>query len=207
MATDSDLTFWENSFQDKKAMWGFEPTNSAKLTLKIFKDNHLKTVLIPGFGYGRNAELFDHNGFDITGIEISKTAIEIAQQYYGNTMKVFHGNVNQMPFEDKQYDGIFCYALLHLLNADERKRLIKNCYQQLQSNGYMIFVTLSKNTPSYGEGLKVSEDRFKTKHGVHLFYYDATSIESEFKNYGLVNNIEVEDSSQKFCFITCKKAF
>jgi len=49
--------------------------------------------LIPGIGYGRNAKFFIDNGINITGIEISKTAIDLARQN-GLNISIFHGNVN-----------------------------------------------------------------------------------------------------------------
>ena len=197
--------FWERNFKEKQAMWGFEPANSTKLALELFKNNDLKNILIPGFGYGRNAKIFYDYGFDITGIEISQTAIEIAKTHYGNTMKIYHGNVTNMPFDNRLYDGIFCYALIHLLDEDERKKLIRDCYMQLKPNGYMMFVTISKNTATYGEGIEISKNRFTTKHGVSLFYYDTTTINNEFTEYGLMETKEVNESSQTLLAIICKK--
>lgn len=70
--------FWEKNFKIKQTMWGFEPSESAILVKDFFIEKGIKEILIPGIGYGRNARLFVENGFDVTGIEISKTAIELA---------------------------------------------------------------------------------------------------------------------------------
>jgi SAM-dependent methyltransferase len=85
-----------------------------------------------------------------------------------------------MPFDDQVYDGIFCYALIHLLDHKDRMKLIKDCYQQLKRDGYMVFVALSKNTATCGEGVQIGSDRFKSRHGVKLFYYDNESVKDEF---------------------------
>ncbi len=69
--------FWESSFRDKQEMWGFEPADCALTTLELFKEQGFTKILIPGFGYGRNASVFTENGFNVTGIEISETAIEL----------------------------------------------------------------------------------------------------------------------------------
>ena len=50
--------YWESRFKDEGAMWKFEPSDSALITLDLFKSNRINKVLIPGFGYGRNAKLF-----------------------------------------------------------------------------------------------------------------------------------------------------
>src|SRR5882757_4331828 len=121
--------FWEKSFIEKQEMWGFEPSKSAVLTKDFFLQKSVKTILIPGIGYGRNAQIFRDNGIAVTGIEISKTAIEMARTHYGSAMAIYHGSVTDMPFDKCEYDGIFCYALIHLLDTDEREKLIRDCYK------------------------------------------------------------------------------
>lgn len=205
--------FWESSFKEKQTMWGFEPADSALVAAALFRKNGLSKILVPGFGYGRNAKVFCDNGFDVTGIEISETAIELARKHYGDNIKVFHGSVGDMPFDNELYDGIFCYALIHLLNARERAKLIKDCYNQLALGGYMVFVAISKTTPAYGVGTKLSKDRFKTPHGVKLFFYDSDSVKKEFGKYGLQEAIEINEPSKntegkavlKFWQIICRK--
>lgn len=72
-------------------MWGFDPTDSAVYAAGFFREKEIKNILIPGIGYGRNAKLFLDDGTKVTGIEISKTAIDLAIQYYGTEMKIYHG--------------------------------------------------------------------------------------------------------------------
>jgi SAM-dependent methyltransferase len=205
--------FWESSFRDKQEMWGSEPADSAFKTLELFKKYGLNKILIPGFGYGRNARIFTDNGFKVTGIEISETAINLAEKHYGDTLKVHQGSVSSMPFDKEIYDGIFCYALIHLLSAKERIKLIHACYNQLRPNGYMVFIAISKMDTRYGEGKEISKDTFETTHGVSLYFYDSVSVEREFGNYGLIEAEEINEpaknlgnkTSQKFWQITCRK--
>lgn len=196
--------FWESSFIEKQEMWGFEPSNSAVLTKDFFVQKSVKNMLIPGIGYGRNAQIFKDNGIAVTGIEISKTAIEMARKHYGLGMTIYHGSVTAMPFDKDQYDGIFCYALIHLLDADERKKLISDCYNQLSENGYMVFTAISKEAPTYGKGKFVSKDRYEIFAGVNMFFYDKESIASEFNNAGLFEITEISEH-QPFFLIKCKK--
>ena len=73
------IEYWESKFKNEGALWDFFPSDSSIRALDIFKTNKLKHILIPGFGYGRNARLFIENGFEVTGIEISESAIELAK--------------------------------------------------------------------------------------------------------------------------------
>lgn len=196
--------FWESAFGEKKEMWGFEPAKSAVLTRDFFVQKSVKSLLIPGIGYGRNAQIFKESGIAVTGIEISKTAIEMARKHYGTDMVIHHGSVTDMPFDNNQYDGIFCYALIHLLDDNERKKLILDCYNQLSANGYMLFTAISKEAHTYGQGKFISKDRYEIFEGAQLYFYDKDSIKSEFSKYGLFEITEINES-QPFFLIKCKK--
>lgn len=205
--------FWEKSFQNNQEMWGWEPADSVAETVELFKKHQLSKILIPGFGYGRNAKMFHDNGFTVTGIEISETAIDLAKRQFGESLKIHHGSVSSMPFDNELYDGIFCYSLIHLLGPAERSKLIADCYNQLETNGYMVFVSISKNDSRYLEGEKVSEDTIKKSYGVTLYFYGPESIQSDFGNYGLVEAREITEPKenqgnkpvQRFWYIVCKK--
>ncbi|MGE7184147.1 class I SAM-dependent methyltransferase [Peribacillus sp. NPDC006672] len=204
--------FWESSFIENQMMWGFEPSDSAILTKDFFLENKVKDILIPGIGYGRNAKVFIDNGINITGIEISKTAIDLARQN-GINFRIFHGSVTDMPFDNKRYDGIFCYALIHLLNNRERDKFIKDCYKQLKPNGYMIFTTISKEAPMFGKGKQLDKDYFEIMEGVKMFFYDSDSIKQEFGKYGLIESSEIVEPHKnmenkppfKFIMVKCQK--
>lgn len=188
--------FWESNFIEKQAMWGFEPTDSAIQTKDFFVQQKVKNVLVPGFGYGRNAKIFQDNGIKVTGIEISKTAIHLYEAQYGSALKIYHGSVTDMPFDQESYDGIFCYALIHLLNKQERAKLIKDCYQQLKPGGHMVFVMISKQAPMFAKGKPISKDRFEIMKGVKMFFYDQDSVQQEFEKYGLTKITAIEEPSK-----------
>ncbi|MEP0214143.1 MAG: class I SAM-dependent methyltransferase [Cellulophaga sp.] len=196
--------FWETAFNDKKEMWGMNPAKSAELTKDFFLKKSLKNILIPGIGYGRNAQPFIDNGINVNGIEISKTAIALAKKHYGSKMTIYHGSVSEMPFEDKKYDGIFCYALIHLLDREKRNKLIQDCYNQLAKNGFMVFTAITKQAPNFAKGKLIEKDCYEFHKGVKIFYYDQESVKAEFNNFGLfeVNKV-IED--QPMFLIKCKK--
>ena len=193
-------------------MWGLEPSDSAILTKDFFLEKKVRDILIPGIGYGRNAKIFVDNAINVTGIEISKTAIDLARQN-GLNINIYHGSVTDMPFDDKLYDGIFCYALIHLLNDNERAKFIKDCYDQLEPNGYMIFTAISKEAPMFGMGKQLGEDYFEIMEGMKMFFYDSDSIKQEFGKYGLIDYsgiIEPHKNREtkppfKFLMVKCQK--
>lgn len=198
------MEFWEENFIDKQEMWGFMPAKSAELTKNFFVEENIKKILVPGFGYGRNAKIFSDEGIQITGIEISKTAIALSKKHYGNEIKVFHGSVTDMPFDTVKYEGIFSYALIHLLDEQDRIKLIEDCYNQLTEGGFMVFTAITKEAPNFGKGKFISEDRYEFHRGAKIFYYDRNSVQTEFGEFGLFEIIEVNEN-QPMYLIKCRK--
>lgn len=184
-------------------MWGHDPAPSAVLTKDFFLEKSLKSILVPGFGYGRNAQVFRENGMTVTGIEISMTAIEMARKHGTDTI-IHHGSVTDMPFDDHLYDGIFCYGLIHLLDSTEREKLIRDCWNQLAVSGYMVFVAISKDATTYGQGERISQDRYEIFPGVKMFFYDQDSIHAEFDEAGLLEVSEIKENFP-FYIIKCQK--
>lgn len=196
--------FWEEEFKEKQEMWGFQPAKSTLLVNNFFIEQNVKNVLIPGIGYGRNAQIFRDNGMTVTGIEISKTAIDLAKKSFGNDLLIHQGSVTEMPFDKNLYDGIYCYALIHFLDKEEREKLIQDCYNQLTERGFMIFATVSKEAQLYGYGTNIGKNRFELADGLKMFFYDEQTIREEFGEVGLFEIIAVNDV-YPFYLIKCNK--
>jgi len=205
--------FWEAMFKEEKTTWGFEPSDSAIFSKDFFLNRKAKRILIPGVGYGRNAKIFCDNGFNVNGIEISQTAIDLAKSKNGLNIDIHQGSVTEMPFDRITYDGIFCYALIHLLNLNERKKFLKDCFNQLKPNGYMIFTVVSKKASMYGNGKQLSKDRFEIMKGLNVFFYDTDSVKQEFGQFGLEEFTEIDEPIKhmenepplKLILVKCKK--
>jgi SAM-dependent methyltransferase len=203
--------FWESAFNKMQLGWGLEPTALASLACDYLTKAGAQNVLIPGIGYGRNAKPFLARGMAVTGIEISETAIELARSQLGLDIPIFHGSVTDMPFEDQQYDGIFCHGLLYLLDGSGRQKLLGDCYRQLTPGGHMIFTLISKQAPMYGQGPQLGEDWYERLPGLPMYFYDAQSVKREFAAHGLLTFSEVDEPSGggvtlPFLNVICRRA-
>jgi SAM-dependent methyltransferase len=204
--------YWESRFKNEGAMWKHEPSDSAFRAMKLFQSETINKILIPGFGYGRNGKLFIDNRFDVTGIEISSSAIEIARAE-GLNCTIHHGSVTSMPYDTNLYEGIFCYALIHLLNKIERRNFLQSCYSQLKTGGSMIFTAASANGNLYGHGRRLSKDRFELSRGLKAFFYDNDSVNKEFSAVGLEEFMDIDEpvkfmdgqESVKLKYVVCRK--
>jgi len=188
-------TFWEERFREEGKIWGDTPSLTAEYAITLFKNAGVHSVLIPGSGYGRNAEAFARAGFDVTGIEFSNTALSLART---GTLKIrYHeGSVLDMPFDNSLYDGIYCFNVLHLFCRNDRIVFLHRCREQLNEGGLMFFVVFSDLEPSYGTGRMVEENTFESKPGRNVHYYSAPDLISEFQGLEILKTGMMEDPEE-----------
>jgi SAM-dependent methyltransferase len=179
------MNYWDSIFNEG-AVWGYEPAESAIWAANYFSNHDVGSIMIPGVGYGRNTKPFIDRNMRVSGIEISETAINTAVNL-ANKITIHHGSVLDMPFDNCVFDGIYCYSLLHLFNKHQRKKLLSLCYNQLITGGLMIFIVVSIDSEMYGGGKLLSKNRYRLKNGLNVYFYNKHAIESQFKDFGLID--------------------
>ena len=201
--------FWEAAFVEKQMMWGRDPARSALVAAELFSRLGAKSVLIPGIGYGRNAQPFLARGMSVTGIEISETAIALARAELGLEVPIHHGTVSAMPYDHARYDGIFCFGLLYLLDGEARAKLVRDSWAQLAPGGAMMFTVVSKASPMYGRGTKLADEWYEPLPGLTMYFYDEESAAHELEGCGPIEVSTIDEpahgSSLPFLNIVCRK--
>jgi ubiquinone/menaquinone biosynthesis C-methylase UbiE len=98
--------------------------------------------IAPGPGYFC-IELAKLGNYRITGLDISKSFVEIASKYAaesGFKIDFRQGNASAMPFEDGSFDFTFCQAAFK--NFSEPVKAIAEMYRVLRPNGTAVIADL-----------------------------------------------------------------
>lgn len=101
----------------------------------------------PGPGYYA-IELAKLGNYKITGLDISKTFVEIARANAadaGVRIRFELGNASNMPFPENTFDFIACCAAFK--NFTEPERALEEMYRVLKPGGKALIVDLRKDTP------------------------------------------------------------
>jgi ubiquinone/menaquinone biosynthesis C-methylase UbiE len=101
----------------------------------------------PGPGYFA-IELAKVGNYQITGLDISKTFVEIARENAakaGVRIDFQRGNASNMPFPADTFDFIVCCAAFK--NFTEPERALEEMYRVLRPGGKALIVDLRKDTP------------------------------------------------------------
>ena len=184
--------YWQKRYLKDGKIWGTAPSKTAEHALKLFQEKNVRTLLIPGAGYGRNSKLFSDNRFDVVGIEISEDAFNNAKDHDLNT-KFILGNVLDMPFDNELYDAIYCHNLLHLFLQKERHTFIRKCYSQLKPNGFVYFVAFSEKERSYRKGKEIEKNTFESKPYRPTHYFSEDDLLNHFKDFSIMETGLMEE--------------
>ena len=187
--------FWEERFREEGRIWGDTPSRTAEYAIDLFRKAGVHDVLVPGSGYGRNAEAFARTGFEVTGIELSETAVALAKQTSPD-IRYHQGSVLDMPFDDSVYDGIYCFNVLHLFRKHERAAFLQRCREQLGEGGVIFFAVFSNKEPSLGTGRQIEENTFESKPGREVHYYSEDDLRSEFSDLEILETGMMEDPEE-----------
>lgn len=196
---------WENIYQTKelKDVSWFEP--SPATSLDFFNHFNLpKTAKIIDIG-GGDSFLVDHLldlGYkDVTVLDLSKTAIERAQQRLGEratNVKWIVADASAFKPTEK-YDFWHDRAAFHFLTEEkEISNYLETARQYLEPSGILVMGTFSEQGPKKCSGIEIKQ-------------YSETSMTTRLKNYfEKIKCITVDhktpfDTIQNFVFCSFRK--
>ena len=91
-----------------------------------------------------------------------------------------------MSYEDESFDIAYGYFTLHLLNQQDRAKLLDGFHRVLANNGYVIQTVASANDPDFGNGEEIEPSSFISKRGVIKHFYTLDNLLNEFRGFRIV---------------------
>ncbi|MBT3419215.1 MAG: class I SAM-dependent methyltransferase [Candidatus Magasanikbacteria bacterium] len=201
---------WEKEYNDKKLLaFHHEPQKDTLRFIKYLKKTHKvqldgKTILDLGSGTGRNGNYMAKKGGTVHGIEISQTAIKIANEqahklcvekqasYY------FRSFGEPLSFEDNTFDIVIDVTSSNSLNEKERETYIKEVQRVLKPQGFFFLKTLCK------DGDKNAKNLLKMHPGKEVNTYimpDINLVERVFSESDIIslygNHFEILKKEKK----------
>ena len=152
----------------------------------------------PGPGY-LSVELAKLGNYNITGLDISKTFVKIAQEKAreaGVKIDFRQGDAAMMPFSDETFDFVICTSAFK--NFPDPIKVLDEIFSVLKANGKAVIIDMNKDIPK--ERLNEIVDRMK------LNMFDSYFTKQTFK--GLAKSAytksEIQDIVKKSKFKGCK---
>ncbi len=151
-----------------------------------------------GCGTGNYAIYLASKGFDVTGVDISLTAIKIAQE---NAKKkgircdfIVADVLGDLKEVKETFDFAYDWELLHHIFPDQRKKYVENVYGRLNSKGQYLSLSFSEKDSQFGGSGKYRE----TPLGTLLYFSSEDELRDLFKPYFSIKESRTIQISGKF---------
>lgn len=172
--------YFEKLYEGTTCKWGYKPDFVLSHFLDLFPKG---LVLDLGMGEGRNALFLVEKGFDVEGIDVSKTAVDRCLQLAEERsvdIKAHVGDMRDFKILEEEYSLILAAgASLNFLKKSEMERIVIRMKRGIRKNGFVYLSVVSTDEPIYKrlrtEQAPVEENTFyvsRIDRYVHYFTYD-----------------------------------
>jgi len=133
--------------------------------LPAFKRYKIKSVLDLGCGVGRHCVYLAKNYFDVVGVDISTTALRIADEWRKeenlDNVLLTRATMTHLQFSDSRFDAVVSVSVIHHALKKDIVKTIDEIYRVLKKNGVFLTNLASVKDPRYGKGQKVENNTFR----------------------------------------------
>ena len=196
---------WENVYSTKapQAVRWYRPhlEKSIEIIEKTAPDRSTSIIDIGGGESTLVDDLLARGYEDLTVLDISSTAIEVAQQRLGDAAKMVEwiaGDITNVNLPPQSYNFWHDRAVFHFLTtADQRSAYVRQVEKAVRSDGNLLISTFGPEGPTKCSGLEVVR-------------YDADSLHHEFgERFRLLESFkEVHNTplgtTQQFLYCLCR---
>lgn len=120
-------------------------------------------VLDVGIGTGAMSELFEREGAEITGVDLSLRMLEICEAHHAG-WRLVEGDFLHLPISDGSQDLVVSSFAMHHLTDHERDLGVLECIRVLRAGGKFLLVDIMFQD---GAHLKAARERLEDSWELH----------------------------------------
>lgn len=163
-----------------------------EITRKL-KKYQVKKVLDLGCGSGWLSVFISKYGFDVTGIDIAKPAIDLGKLWaQEDNVKVdfLVGDLLNLPFKENTFDAVVCNSVLEHFRLDQAKTLFEKIQMILSDKGFM-FGCFDKVGSGKGEYVELADSTHiytdEMRKGMMLRNYSDQELKELFSHFDILS--------------------
>jgi cyclopropane fatty-acyl-phospholipid synthase-like methyltransferase len=195
-----------NSIYDREWKWGNKPDPLLSYYLHLIPKGK---ALDLGMGDGRNVLFLAKQGFDVTGVDISKKAVKLADSLakrFGIKIKSLCKDMREFKIKEGYYSLIISTgAALNFMKKSEAIRMLKNIKEGLKKGGFVYLSVFSTKDEFFKKLSKtktpVEENTYYVKRMQGFVnYFTVKEIRRVFRDFELIfllsgKEIDLHDKS------------
>ena len=176
---ENAAAFWEARYAHG-LVYGTEPTSVARRLVGILRAQGVRTLLEAGCGSGRDALLYAREGFEVTGSEISESALGWARQRAraeGLHLTLLRDDLAETGLPPESFDAAVAIHLIHLQPAPVRQAMVNQLWRLTRDGGVIAMANYSTGELGYATWDPWLEPNTRVDpKGKLVHFFDATEL-------------------------------
>jgi len=165
------LNRWDAEYKRHGGIWRGESA------LDIGKYMGKGRVLEAGCGNGKGVLPLVRAGYDVTGLDVSKSAVDSIRGLGANLV---HGDICDFSSRRK-FDAVVCRYVLGALKQEDRLLAVKNITSLLKKGGFVFFEDFAVWDMRFGKGEEIEANTFRRGNGILCHYFGLEEAKGLFK--------------------------
>ncbi len=190
---------WDRTFAAHPAMYGTEPSASARTAAALFRAEGVATVLELGAGEGRDALFFVRHGFRVQAADFSADATAAiaekaaAAQLSSALTALRHDAHEPLPVDAGAFDACYAHMLLCMdLTTAEIERLVGEVRRVLRPGGLFVYTVRTTDDAHYRAGIARGDDLYEHS-GFIVHFFSRALVERLATGWPLLDVTDVEE--------------
>jgi len=169
---------WEENYSSRGPLWG-----GAVHSLPVLPPD--ARVLELGCGNGKTLSVMNQRGWNVTGIDISPRAIQLARKTFPEVQEICLAvaDVRRMPFGAGSFDAVFAFHILGHLPAAYRADALQEICRVTRAGGRVYFRDFSTRDFRYGRGKETEQGTFLRGNGIRTHYFTMEEVAGLFTGF------------------------
>jgi 2-polyprenyl-3-methyl-5-hydroxy-6-metoxy-1,4-benzoquinol methylase len=193
-------TNWENCWQTEKdnAYWKIPDPDFVSFIENLTLTD--LSVLDFGCGLGRHSIYLAHQGFNVTAIDSSETAIHYLIKWAKKEkldISTYVGNLNLNSIAHRQYDLIVSINVIYHGRRKSIEMTIDRIHKKIKKDGLFYLTFLDRDDDKYGVGKEVEPHTFMCDLSIHEgdihYFADESDLKDLFKSFEIVSLKKVKN--------------
>lgn len=177
-----DGLYQENKETHENIPWARQAVNPLLQTYLDSKAEHTGMALVIGCGLGDDAAALAEAGYDVTAIDVSQTALDLAKERFPDTNITFK---KQDIFEyDEQFDFVFEAFTIQSLPVEFREKMVKAVAKTVAKRGTLLLIAHKREVAFDGPPwpMEPHEVAWFSKEGLVELSHDIHTEDSKVSN-------------------------
>ena len=192
---EENLTFWDDAWnrvsKPHKELPKLPYIHEITRKLKKFR---VKKVLDLGCGSGWLSIFMSKYGFEITGIDTSKPAVELGKTWAAEdsaNVTLLVSDLLNLPFEDGSFDAVICNSVLEHFRFDQAKIIFNKVHKILTNGGFFFGCFDQVGTGTKGEYFELEDHTHvytdQMRKGMMLRNYSDQELKELLTNFDILS--------------------